>query len=60
MAPDQESGSDLSSITNSPSQIRVDIRFATPLPAPVQMLVYFESETTLMLNVKREALIMHK
>ena len=60
MAPDQESGSDLSSITNSPSQIRVDIRFGTPLPEPVQMLVYFESETTMMLNVKREALVMHK
>lgn len=60
MSPDQESGADLSTLSNKPSQIRVDVRFGTPLSGPVQMLVYFESETSLQLNIKREALIMHQ
>lgn len=59
MTPDQESGSDLVSQT-LPSQIRVELRFAEALKEPIQMLVYFECPTSLILNAKREPIILHQ
>lgn len=59
MTPDQESGSDLVSQT-LPSQIRVELRFAEPLTEPIQMLVYFENQTSLIINAKREPIILHQ
>lgn len=60
MTPDQESGTDLLTLSNKPSQIRLDIRFGAALSKPVQMLVYFENETSLQMNIKREALVTHQ
>lgn len=60
MAPDQESGTDLLTLSNKPSQIRLEIRFGEALKAPVQMLVYFENETSLQMNIKREAIVLHQ
>lgn len=59
MSPDQESGSDLLNLANRPSQIRAEIRFADALQESVQLLVYYESPTTISIDFARRVVVTH-
>lgn len=60
MAPDQESGSDLNNLSNKPSQIRIELRFAENLGEAVQMLVYYESDSTVSIDHLRRVVVEHQ
>lgn len=59
MSPDQESGTDLLNLANRPSQIRAEVRFADALTESIQMLVYYESPTTISIDFARRVVVSH-
>lgn len=59
MSPDQETGTDLLNLANRPSQIRAEVRFADPLTESIQMLVYYESPTTISVDFARRVVVSH-
>jgi hypothetical protein len=59
MSPDQRGSVDLHNAANKPSQIKFEIRFKTPPANPIQMIVYFESDTILSFDYKRNVMVTH-
>lgn len=59
MAPDQDFGSTVKG-ANKPSQIRVELRFDGATAKAIQMIVFYESETTVTIDHLRRVVVEHQ
>jgi hypothetical protein len=59
MSPDQRGSVDLHNAANKPSQIKFEVRFKTPTAHPIQMIVYFETDTIISFDYKRNVMVTH-
>lgn len=59
MSPDQESGSDISNLSNKPSSLKLEIRFSQNLTTNIQMIVYYETESTVSVDFARNIVVQH-
>jgi hypothetical protein len=59
MSPDQRGSVDLHNAANKPSQIKFEVRFKTPPAHPLQMIVYFETDTIISFDYKRNVMVTH-
>jgi hypothetical protein len=62
MTPDQEPGSNLlnNSTTTHPAQIKIDVRFSETLKESIQMMVWSESESSVLVDFARRVVVTHK
>jgi len=60
LAPDQESDSEAASMTLRPSQIKIEVRFSKQLTTSVQMIVYSESPSTVIIDSLRRVVVTHR
>jgi hypothetical protein len=62
MTPDQEPGSNLlnNSTTTHPAQIKIEVRFSENLKESIQMMVWSESESSVLIDTVRRVVVTHK
>jgi hypothetical protein len=62
MTPDQEPGSNLlnNSTTTHPAQIKIEVRFSETLTESIQMMVWSESESSVLVDFARRVVVTHK
>ena len=62
MTPDQEPGSNLlnNSTTTHPAQIKIEVRFSETLQESIQMMVWSESESSVLIDFARRVVVTHK
>lgn len=59
MSPDQRGSVDLHNAANKPSQIKFEVRFKEAPTEPIQMIVYFETDTIISFDYKRNVMVTH-
>jgi hypothetical protein len=60
MSPDQRGSADLHNAANKPSVIKFEVKFRTAPTSPIQMIVYYEMDTHIVIDYKRNVMVTHQ
>lgn len=60
MSPDQRGSADLHNAANKPSVIKFEVTFKTAPTSPIQLIVYYEMDTHVVIDYKRNVMVTHQ